>query len=83
MDSSKGLGGGALGEFDNSHCDYSAHWWKIIHTSKTSRLPFLKNQNKPKTPCWHFPTPKQTDDSFTHKTEIVMAAKYFDGNESL
>ena len=49
---------------------------------QTSRLPFVKNENEPKTPCERFPTPKRTGHSFTHKTEIKsMAARDSDGDE--
>ena len=49
---------------------------------QTSRLPFVKNENEPKTPRGRFPTPTRTGHSFTRKTEIKsMAAKDADGDE--
>lgn len=58
VDSSKGRGTGVK-ENPIIHIVIILHINERIHTSKTSRLPFLKNQNKPKTPCRHFLTPKQ------------------------
>lgn len=63
--SSKGLVG-RKGERESNHSHCDLHIDKRQFTLlKTSRLPFLKNQNEPKTPCQQLPTPQQAEYSYT------------------